>query len=131
MIKKMFLALTVIALNLFSHSALAQENGVIIEWAPFSVVEGVSDEALIEMSQRLQSEFLEKQHGFIKRDLLKSPDGGWVDLVYWASEEDAQLAMKNSMESAICGEYFGLMVMDEHAEPGAGVLHFTKKAGWE
>ena len=77
--------MALVALVVISYNAHAQDNGVVIEWAPFEVREGVSDEELMQASERVQSEFLIKQKGYIKRELFRGEDNQWVDLVYWAS----------------------------------------------
>lgn len=95
----------------------------VIEWAPFSVREGVAEAALIAASEKLQRDFLANQDGFLRRELVKGQDRSYVDLVWWSSMETAEAAMAKVMESAICREYFALMEPHQ-AEAGAGVLHF-------
>lgn len=98
---------------------------VVIEWAPFRLQSGVDEAALLRASEALQHDFLAHQPGFIRRELLRGGNAEWVDLVYWASEEAANIAMKAAAESPVCYEYFHLMDA-EHADPGAGVLHFRR-----
>lgn len=102
-------------------------NGV-VEWAPFTTRPGVDDARLLRASHALQAEFLDRQRGFVRRELLKGPDGQWVDLVYWDSASAAEEAMKNAAGSPACFEYFQLMAGADHAEPGAGVSHFERVA---
>jgi len=97
---------------------------VTVEWAPFRLAEGVDEAALLAASAALQSEFVSKQNGFIKRELVKANDNQWVDIVYWNSLEDAEQAAKNAMNSPVCFKYFELMVGADPDDPSAGVLHF-------
>jgi len=135
MTKQLFFALTFMIFAIFSNTAHAQDNGMIVEWAPFEVREGVSNEQLLQASEHLQNEFLVKQKGYIKRELLKGDGKQWVDLVYWASEEDAQAAIQNAMNSEACGAFFGLMEgisdPEEVIDPAEGVFHYKRIAGWE
>lgn len=108
-----------------------QENNIIVEWAPFEVEIGVSDEVLINASNRIQSEFLVTQKGYIKRELLKGKSNLWADLVYWASKEDANTALKNAETSEACRQYFSLMINMDQSDPSECVLHYEKMAGWE
>jgi hypothetical protein len=98
---------------------------VTIEWAPFRLADGVDEESLLQASDAIQTGFLSKQKGFVRRELLKSVNGQWADLVYWDSEEAAARAMDQAAESATCLEYFKLMTGPDGADPGAGVLHFV------
>ena len=94
-----------------------------VEWAPFTVVEGVDEATLLAASNALQMDFLSKQPGFINRDLLKGNDNQWVDIVYWNSRDEAEQAARNAANSPVCYKYFALMVGADHDDPSAGVLH--------
>ena len=95
----------------------------VIEWAPFSVREGVAEATVIAASEKLQRDFLARQEGFLRRELVKGQDRAYVDLVWWSSMETAEAAMAKATESAACRDYFALMEPNQ-AEAGAGVLHF-------
>jgi hypothetical protein len=95
----------------------------VIEWAPFRMKPGVDETALLRSSEELQMQFLAKQRGFIRRELLRGGDGNYVDLVWWDSMDAAQAAMKAAAESPACNAYFSLMSLNE-SDPSAGVLHF-------
>ena len=97
---------------------------VTVEWAPIQLAEVVDETALLAASEALQSEFVSKQSGFIKRELLKANDKQWVDIVYWNSLEEAEQAARNAMNSPVCLRYFELMVGADPDDPSAGVLHF-------
>jgi hypothetical protein len=99
---------------------------LIVEWAPFTLAEGVGEATLIEASNALQTDFLNKQRGFIRRDLLKGKNNQWVDIVYWSSQADADQASKNAANSPACHQYFSLMAEVNHDDPGEGVLHFEQ-----
>jgi hypothetical protein len=88
------------------------EQGLVVEWAPFTVRPGVSDAELAAAP------------GFVARDLLRG--GGereWVDLVVWRDRESAERVMKAAFESPVCLKYFALM--EQNADPAAGVQHFA------
>lgn len=106
------------------HKKLANTK-LIVEWAPFILAAGVDEAALIEASNALQTDFLGKQRGFIRRDLLKGKNNQWVDIVYWNSQEEADQASKNAANSPACLQYFSLMAVNNN-DPGEGVLHFEQ-----
>ncbi|EMY76776.1 hypothetical protein LEP1GSC060_3316 [Leptospira weilii serovar Ranarum str. ICFT] len=99
----------------------------IVEWAPFTLLEGKDENLLLEASAALQSDFLSKQEGFIKRELLKGSDNRWVDLVYWKNKKAVEKAMENASVSSACSQYFHLMAEADPDNPGEGVSLFTAK----
>jgi hypothetical protein len=98
----------------------------VVEWAPFRLKPGVDDETLIERSERLQQEFLSRQQGFVRRELLKGDDGGWVDLVYWADQASADAIMSALGNSDAASAYFAVMIGADPADPSGGVSHFQQ-----
>ncbi len=98
----------------------------VIEWAPFELAEGYDEKALLQASATLQKDFLSKQKGFIRRELLRGKGKQWVDLVYWQSREDAEQAHQNAASSAVCRNYFQCMLAADHDDPSAGVFHFER-----
>lgn len=99
-----------------------------IEWAPFTLADGVDEATLLAASEALQREFLSQQPGFVRRELLRGSGTQWVDLVYWASKEAAEAAMQHVAGSPVCHRYFALMAGADGDEPGAGVLHLAQVA---
>lgn len=92
----------------------------VIEWAPFSLVEGAEENALLAASDSLQKDFLVKQPGFVARELLRVGPRRFVDLLRWQSRADAEEAMKAVSQSSACQAYFSLMVMDS-PDPAAAI----------
>lgn len=113
-----------------TESPTPSEN-IVIEWAPFELKEGVCEEALLSASKSVQTEFLEKQRGYIKRELFKGKGNHWVDLVYWNSSEDAEQATRNVHQSAVCLTYFGMMSTVDPDDPNQGVAHYQRMAYWD
>lgn len=104
----------------------AEERSFVIEWAPFRLADGVTEQELMAASETLQREFVARQRGFIRRELLRGPDGQWADLVHWEDQRAAHDVFAAAMESPVCAEYFKLMVMPEGGDPAAGVLHLHR-----
>jgi hypothetical protein len=108
------------------------QTGVpVVEWAPFRLAAGVTEETLLEQSDALQRDFLEHQPGFLRRELLKGSDGEWVDLVVWADAESAEAVIAAARESATCHRYFGLMQGGENFDAGDAVAHYSRVRTWE
>jgi heme-degrading monooxygenase HmoA len=70
---------------------------MIIELAQFKTKSGVNDAEVLGASQEAHDGFLAKQKGYISRELLKSSEGEWIDIVHWETIEDAQTAMNSFM----------------------------------
>lgn len=94
-----------------------------IEMAPFVLADGVTVEALLQASERLERDFLSGADGYIGRVLVKKDRETWADIVFWESHEHAMQAMKAASSSEACSSYFKCMAAD-HDEPGQGVVHF-------
>ena len=103
---------------------MREELSIVVEWAPFEVRQGVSKKALLEASALLQEEFLERQPGFLRRELLEQQDNQYVDIVWWERAEDAERAMKQAPTNRACQSYFAFMVEVDHTKPCQGVSHF-------
>lgn len=84
-------------------------NRLIVEIAPFKVIGGVDEKALLEASAEVQTNFLKKRSGFISRLLLKGKDNRWMDIVLWANQQEAEEAAKVVMNDPVCLKYFKLM----------------------
>ena len=67
---------------------------MVTETSQFKTKQGISEDAFLNASQKAQDEFLSKCEGFISRELLKSEDGTWMDIVHFKTMEDAQEAMQ-------------------------------------
>lgn len=100
-------------------------SGIAVEWAPFTLADGANEERLLRASEALQADFLGRQAGFIRRELIHGPDGQWVDIVHWESIEAAETAMRNAAESPVCREYFHLMKSADHNDAAGGVTLFV------
>jgi hypothetical protein len=97
-------------------------NNRVIEFALFTLAEGVDELTFVAASDALQAEFLSQQRGFIKRDLVKTTDGKWADIAYWESKESVEQAMQKGMDNPAALQYFQLMASTEHADPSTGVM---------
>lgn len=104
------------------------DNKVTIEWAPFEVAGHVSNKQLEKAAADLEVNFLQKQDGYLRRELLKGEGKQWVDLVYWSSPEAAAKATKDANSSEAFIKYFSLMVGLVDAEDG--ISHYRQVKTW-
>ncbi|MBQ0725879.1 MULTISPECIES: antibiotic biosynthesis monooxygenase family protein [Thalassolituus] len=92
-----------------------------IEWAPYTLKEGIHESDLIQAATDVETQFLKQQPGYLQRQLLKGKDNQWVDLVFWQSEQAAAQAGRSIMQSPFCLKYFAMMqeMDDPNAAPPA------------
>ncbi|AHK14653.1 hypothetical protein [Thalassolituus oleivorans] len=51
-----------------------------IEWAPYTLKDGIDESDLIQAATDVETQFLKQQPGYLQRQLLKGKDNQWVDL---------------------------------------------------
>ncbi len=98
----------------------------ITEWAEFSLKEGVTPTQLVAACQAMQQDFLDRQAGYISRDLLSLGSGRYADLAVWASRASADEAMAAAQQSPACAAYFGLLQVDSHPKLGYALWRSTR-----
>jgi hypothetical protein len=106
------------------------ENIVAVEWAPFIKASGVTDIQLIKAADQVNHEFLAKQPGFIKRELIKKSDTEYADIIHWESKKEAVEAGNKVMNCVECNQYFTLMDMESSASAGSGFSHYEVLKKW-
>ena len=100
-----------------------------IEWAPFVKAPGVTDEQLIVAANVVNSDFLIKQNGFVKRELIKKNDSEYSDVIYWETKADAIAAGEKVNSCVKCNEYFNLMDMGKKS--GEGFSQYIIIKSWK
>lgn len=70
-----------------------------IEIVNFRLRDGVTEDAFVEETKKMERDFLGRLPGFLDRDTGPSADGDWIVVLHWASPEDAQASM-NKFEAA-------------------------------
>jgi hypothetical protein len=76
---------------------------MVVEVAPFAVADGVPEASLLEVSERLEREFLARSEGYLGR---------------------VEAAMRRVDESPACSAYFTCMAGVNYGDPGQGVSLF-------
>lgn len=89
----------------------------VVEWAGFDLIASCTEVLLLEVAARMDREFFFTQKGFIKRELLKKSASGWVDLIYWTSEQHARAALEKAPHYEVVQAYFQLMSPKNSAPP--------------
>lgn len=94
----------------------------ILEFAAIKLAPGSSEQDLLSASQVFQTEFLDNQDGFIRRDMVRKGDGTYLDVILWQSRAHADAVFERAQSSEAVGQYFGHMEIDPD-NMDAGVEH--------
>lgn len=79
--------------------------------APIKLAKGKTEADLMAASKIFQRDFVANEPGVLRRELLRDPKGGYMDIVQFRSAEDAADVMKKEMESPVCHAFFEVMDM--------------------
>lgn len=72
----------------------------------YQLAEGVSEEKLFSIAERIITDWMRNQAGFIKWEINKAADNTYKDIVYWESEADAKAAEKAMVSIPNASEWF-------------------------
>jgi hypothetical protein len=88
--------------------------------APIKLAEGKTEADLLAASQIFQRNFVATEPGVLRRELVRKPDGTYLDIVQFRSQEDYEDVVKKEMASPICALFFSIMDLSE-GDPDAEV----------
>ncbi len=92
----------------------------VLELVVYQLHKGVSPEQFLGTNDAVSS-WIRQQPGFISRELVYDAEGNrWVDVIWWATLEQAQAANERSMTSESCAPMFALIDLES-----ALMLHGT------
>ncbi len=103
---------------------------VIVELATINLADGKTEADLIEASNTFQTEFLDHQPGFMRRELVRNSKGEYIDIVHWRSQKDVDAVMAIIESSPAVQAYFSVMKFDPE-NPNDGVEHSSSIAVYE
>jgi len=114
-----------------SSSVSNAKNLISVEWAPFVKAVDVTEQQLLVAADKVNVDFLSKQPGFIKRELIKKNDTEYADVIHWRTKQEAVTAGDKIFSCDECSDYFKLMDMESSAEAGKGFSHYEILQSWE
>jgi len=123
---KIFIGVVMLASSAVSNA----KDIVTVEWAPFIKAKGITDQQLIVAADLVNFEFLAKQPGFIKRELIKKSEIEYADVIHWGTKKEAEAAGEKVFNCGECNAYFKLMDMEESANAGKGFSHYEILKKW-
>jgi hypothetical protein len=111
--------------------SIDMHKAMYIQLAPAQLKEGVDEAQLLEASEAFQRDFVSNQKGIIRRILVKAKHGGYADIVFFESKEDADRVAEAEATSAHCAALFQLLQPPDPSLPDMGVLSFEHLRTYE
>ncbi len=90
--------------------------------APIKLAAGKTEADLMAASAKFQAEFVSKEPGVLRRELVRTPDGNFMDIVQFRSAEDAEYIMEKEKKSEVCLLFFAIMDFSD-ADMDMGIHH--------
>ncbi|AXI48556.1 hypothetical protein C1J03_22700 [Sulfitobacter sp. SK012] len=81
--------------------------------APIKLAQGKTEANLLAASKTFQLDFVANEAGVLRRELVRKPDGTYLDIVQFRSHEDYLDVVKKEMESPICAAFFAVMDLSD------------------
>lgn len=72
----------------------------------YKLSENISEEQLLNVANDIAKNWMSKQSGFIKWEIHKNNDGGYTDIVYWKSKDDAKKAEADMVNIPNANEWY-------------------------
>lgn len=82
--------------------------------APVKLAAGVNEAQLLAGSQKFQDDFVAHEPGVLRREMVRKPDGTYLDIVQFRSEADMGDILEKEMKSPVCAAFFALMDMSDY-----------------
>ena len=79
--------------------------------APIILAKGKTEADLLAASQIFQNDFVAHEPGVLRRELVRKPDGTYLDIIQFRSHEDYLDVARKEMESPVCAQFFSVMDM--------------------
>lgn len=80
----------------------------LVDIVNFKIVAGSSVTKFLEAAEKMTTDFLKKQNGFVSRQILQSEDN-WVDIVLWENQDAAMNAAQIMCSNPSCGEFMAFL----------------------
>ena len=81
--------------------------------APMKLAEGKTEADLRDASAVFQRDFVAHEAGVLRRELVRKPDGTYLDIVQFRSHDDYLEVTKKEMESPVCAMFFSVMDLSD------------------
>jgi len=77
--------------------------------APIKLMAGKTEADLLAASREFQEGFVSQQAGVIRRELVRTAEGEYMDIIQFRSKEDAEQVIEAERLSPHCATFFSVM----------------------
>lgn len=88
-------------------------NNPVTVLAPIKLAAGKTEADLLAASEKFQTGFVDKEPGVLRRELVRKPDGDYLDIVQFRSAEDVGDIVEKEKKSEVCHAFFAVMDMTD------------------
>lgn len=79
--------------------------------APIKLAAGKTEQELLAASEAFEREFVRRQPGVLRRELVRKGEGEYIDIIQFRSAEDMAAIMDLERTSPVCHALFAVMDM--------------------
>lgn len=97
-------------------SPVAYIPQVITVLAPIRLAADTTERQLLAASDKFQREFIARQDGILRRELLRTGEREYLDIVQFRDTACAHRVMEEEKKSPACRDFFALMDSSGHDE---------------
>lgn len=112
----------IIALGLLITNSIQAQHAVftsspsndnrVVEVSIFQFKADVDEAAALRLAQSV-NDFLISNDGFISRKCSKTPEGQWVDVIYWKNRAMAEAAAEKAFHNPTCLAFFDQIITEQ------------------
>lgn len=77
--------------------------------APITLAKGYTEQDLLAASQNFQRDFVANQPGIVRRELVRKPDGTYLDIVQFRSQQEMLDVLEKEQCSEAASAFFSVM----------------------
>ena len=85
------------------------QNESIHEIVIFRLRECITEHSFLDAYEAMEKDFFRTAGGYIKRELVKTNDSEWIDIVHWESMQAARQAAEDAALNTTCMSCFKMI----------------------
>ncbi|WP_136709163.1 hypothetical protein [Agromyces sp. H66] len=80
-----------------------------IALAPFTLKPGITEEGLLDASDEFEEGFVRHQDGILRRILVRDPNGGYADIVFFESRDAMERVIAAEEDDEVCARFMSMI----------------------
>ncbi len=83
---------------------------------PFTLTKGKTEQDMVDASNQFQEHFVNHHEGVLRREIIKTGERSYTDIVQFRSREDAERVIAAEAASEDCQAFFSVMDLNDMDE---------------